>query len=241
MVSNMKVALCLHGLFDSTTDSSSLGIYGYAYIKEHILDKFDTDVYIHSWEVDKKDMLVGLYNPKRYLFEPQISFNDMIVDNKLDSLQNPSRPPKSVLSHFYSIQKSFELLYETDIDYDFVIKARFDLGQINRITSPYNVECIDFNVINPQNKLNMAWWPDKWMLKEGPPDVWFYSGYVVMESFTTIYDSISNYMLLNSNFRNVISSTLGEKYISNASVLYKKFLEDNNLWDSRNTLVCKKN
>jgi hypothetical protein len=29
MADNMKVALCLHGLFDSTTDSNSLGMNGY--------------------------------------------------------------------------------------------------------------------------------------------------------------------------------------------------------------------
>src|SRR5210317_2150939 len=114
MENNIKVALCLHGMFDSKTDSSSLGINGYNYIKQHILDKFDTDVYIHNWDVDKADMIKQMYNP-----------------------------------------------------INFVFKSRFDLGQINRRTSPYNVECINFNKNNPTDRINMAWWPDKWMLREG--------------------------------------------------------------------------
>ena len=51
----MKIALCLHGLFNSTTDSSSNGDDGFEYIKENILDKGEVDVYIHSWELDKKN------------------------------------------------------------------------------------------------------------------------------------------------------------------------------------------
>jgi len=43
----MKVALCLHGLFDSITDGNSKGIDGYNHIKKHILDKVDTDVFVH--------------------------------------------------------------------------------------------------------------------------------------------------------------------------------------------------
>ena len=64
--------------------------------------------------------------------------------------------------------------------YDIVIKARFDLGQINRETSPYHVECIKIE-LNNLNKINMASWPDEWMLNEGPPDMWFYSNFENMK------------------------------------------------------------
>jgi hypothetical protein len=242
MENNIKVALCLHGMFDSKTDSSSLGINGYNYIKQHILDKFDTDVYIHNWDVDKSDMIKQMYNPINCVFEEQIDFENFVVDNGLNLIQSPPRNPKTVLSHFYSIQKSFELLYESEYSkYDFVIKSRFDLGQINRRTSPYNVECINFNKNNPTDRINMAWWPDKWMLREGPPDMWFYSGYDTMNPFVNIFDTISDYMKYNSDFRNNINHTLGSKHISNASVLYKGFFEDNNLWSNRNALICEKN
>ena len=47
----------LHGLFDSNYDSTSNGFDGHEHIKKHILEKGDVDVFIHSWEVDKKDLI----------------------------------------------------------------------------------------------------------------------------------------------------------------------------------------
>jgi hypothetical protein len=241
MGNNKKVALCLHGLFDSKTDSSSLGIIGYEYIKKHILDVYDTDVYIHSWDLVKSEMIKNLYSPIKCKFEKQIDFSELIHNKKLDNLIGAPRSPQSVLSHFYSIQKSFELLYlNHSEEYDIVIKSRFDLGQINRKTSPYNVECISID-LNNLNKINMASWPDKWMLNEGPPDMWFYSNFENMKLFSTIYNSIENYMTIGTPFSDNVSDRLGIQNISNASVLYKKFFEDNNLWENRNPLICEKN
>lgn len=241
MENNIKIGLCLHGLFDSTTDSNSLGIYGYEYIKKHILDVYDTDVYIHSWDLVKSEMIKNLYNPIKCKFEKQIDFSELIHNKKLDNLIGAPRSPQSVLSHFYSIQKSFELLYlNHSEEYDIVIKSRFDLGQINRKTSPYNVECISID-LNNLNKINMASWPDKWMLNEGPPDMWFYSNFENMKLFSTIYNSIENYMTIGTPFSDNVSDRLGIQNISNASVLYKKFFEDNNLWENRNPLICEKN
>jgi hypothetical protein len=51
----MKIALCLHGLFSSENDTSSNGFDGREHIQKNILDKGDVDVFIHSWETDKKD------------------------------------------------------------------------------------------------------------------------------------------------------------------------------------------
>ena len=88
MVSDMKVALCLHGLFDSTTDKSSSGINGYEYIKKHILDVYDTDVYIHSWETDNANMIESMYNPKKCIFEEQIDFTPLINKKQLNLLKH---------------------------------------------------------------------------------------------------------------------------------------------------------
>ena len=46
----MKIALCLHGLFSSNYDKTSTGDNGVDYIKKHIINKGDVDVYIHSWQ-----------------------------------------------------------------------------------------------------------------------------------------------------------------------------------------------
>ena len=138
MENNKKVALCLHGLFDSTTDSSSLGIVGYEYIKKHILDVYDTDVYIHSWDLVKSEIIKNLYNPIKCKFEKQIDFSELIHNKKLDNLIGAPRSPQSVLSHFYSIQKSFELLYLNNTKkYDIVIKTRPDFLHVHTDIEKY--------------------------------------------------------------------------------------------------------
>ena len=64
----MKVALCLHGYFDSKMDVTSKGSDGYQHIKKNILDKADVDVHIHSWDIDICGDLQQLYAPYTCMF-----------------------------------------------------------------------------------------------------------------------------------------------------------------------------
>ena len=234
----MNIALCLHGYFDSKTDSTSKGLDGYEYIKKHLLQDHKVDVFLHSWEPWLKEDILNLYNPVDYIFEEQINFDKEVSSLGLHNLKNCPRSPQTVLSHFYSIQQAFKLLTN---NYDIVIKSRYDLGQINKATSPNNVECILFDTNYNMDRMNMAWWPDEYMLKEGPPDMWFYSNYKNMSCFKSIYNCVKQYMRNGSDLYNRISVLLGAHNISNASVLYKRFFEDHNLWDSRNAIECIRN
>jgi hypothetical protein len=165
----MKIALCLHGLFNSTTDQTSNGFDGFNYIKKHILDKSDVDVYIHSWELDKKDEIIALYNPNDYIFQPQKLFSKIILDRGLNTLTNTPRPISSVISHLYSVTESIKLALNSKHDYDIIIKSRFDLGRINRNTSgpnkhnPFPVQCINFNT----DLSNSIAFYKYWMIKNG--------------------------------------------------------------------------
>ena len=128
----MKIALCLHGLFSSTQDSTSFGFDGYQHIKKHILNKGDVDVFVHSWEEDKSDLIEGMYNPKQIVFEEQKDFSDIIKERGLDLLEGCPRSPQSVLSHLYSVSEVMKLPFQSNQRYDVVVKARFDLGRITR-------------------------------------------------------------------------------------------------------------
>ena len=68
----MKIALCLHGKFDSLTDSSSKGNDGYEHIKNRILSKCNPDIFVHSWDEQEKENILGLYKPKGYKFQKHI-------------------------------------------------------------------------------------------------------------------------------------------------------------------------
>jgi hypothetical protein len=229
----MKIALCLHGLFNSATDDTSLGIDGYEYIKKHILSKGDVDVFVHSWEEDKRDIITNLYNPKVSLFEPQKYFTEFIDKNELNKLVTPSRSPQTVLSHFYSIQKSFELLDSTNEKYDIVIKSRFDLGRINRLsaqTHPTPAQFINFQTDIVNDKLYQAFWL---YFEQGPSDVWFYGSQEIMKPFSTIYYELEKNMILNSEYHKFSQSITGSHGdMSNAVIFYKWWMLNNGMWDN---------
>ena len=236
----MKIALCLHGVFNSTTDNSSLGIDGHNYIKKHILSTNDVDVYIHSWDVEKQEEIKKLYNPIEFAFEQQVDFAHIAASRGINKLQGCPRPPHNVLSHFYSIQKCFNLLYSSNKKYDMVIKSRFDLGRINRNTSgpgrhnPYPVQCINLLQSIEADKLYMANWNHFHM---GPADMWFYGDYNTMKPFQTIYDRLDDQFFINSPFHKFavdIEKNVGD--LSNSIAFYKWWMMENELWNKRVTL-----
>ena len=113
----MKVALCLHGKFNSEQDSSSKGIDGYQHIKNRIYSQCNPDVFIHSWDLELKDKIINLYKPKKSIFEKQINFEKLT--NHL-SVPNPPRKPSTILSHFYSVSEVIKLACDYS-NYDIVI------------------------------------------------------------------------------------------------------------------------
>jgi len=234
----MKIALCLHGLFDSATDSTSLGLDGYNYIKKHILDKGDVDVFLHSWQPELTNLISDLYNPKLSLYEQQKDFTPLINERGLNGLQNASRPPFSVLSHFYSIQQAFDLLDNSGEKYDIVIKSRFDLGRINRTSvqgHPTPAQFINFQTDIQNDKLYQADWL---YFDEGPSDVWFYGSQSIMKPFSKIYDELESQFIMGSDYALFAESFRGVKDdISNAVIFYKWWMIKNNLWD--NTIKLK--
>jgi hypothetical protein len=233
----VKVALCLHGLFSSTTDKTSNGYDGYEHIKKHILDVVDTDVFVHSWEHDKMSDINKLYNPTLSIFEGQKDFSNLIKERGLDKLDKTPRYPQSVLSHFYSIQQVFKLLYNSGNQYDIVIKARFDLGRINRRSSgignvnPFAVQCINFQTDIETGKIYMADWNHFHM---GPADMWFYGSMNTMKPFTTLYDSIEENMVIDGEFHQFVTSIENNRGdLSNSIAFYKWWMIQNGLWNNR--------
>tara|TARA_R110000824_G_scaffold55069_18_gene151791 strand:- start:2392 stop:3273 length:882 start_codon:yes stop_codon:yes gene_type:complete len=225
----MKIALCLSGYFNSLKDSSSFGDDGFSHIKKHIFkfneDGHEIDVFFHNWEPHLENKITNLYKPKAYISEPQIDFNKIAEDNQvsrsfidkknlLGSWTITSKSgsgyvgPERLLSQYYSVQKSLELKkqYEEDnnFTYDCVIKSRFDLGRINRLTSgpgkgnPYPCQCINFDPNLNMNYFYQAYWD---LFNEGPADMWFYSNSSNMNSFCNLYTkTLTEYLKEGSEY-----------------------------------------
>jgi hypothetical protein len=243
----MKIALCLHGYFDSQKDKFSLGEEGYKHIKKHILDGNDVDIYIHTWDIPHQEQIRECYGKltKKAVYEPQIDFKPLYEKNGLDKLPIHGTPFYNVFSHFYSVQKAFELMLESGIKYDIVIKARFDLGQINKATANLHeyssVACIPFDPTLDMTKFHMAYWSDRDLNEEGPADMWFYSNQKNMSQFSKIYDIISESVHVdNADYiAYIINNTSGMEKdggMVNALKALKWFLIKTKLWGRQNLL-----
>jgi hypothetical protein len=239
----MKIALCLHGLFSSTQDQNSSGFDGHQHIKKHILDKGDVDVFVHSWEEDKSDLIEGMYNPKQMVFEEQRDFSDIVKERGLDLLEGCPRSPQSVLSHIYSVSEVMKLPFQSNQRYDVVVKARFDLGRINRNTSgpglgnPYPVQCINFNPNVEADKLYNANWNHFHM---GPADMWFYGSEQTMNHFKNLYQTLEEQMYMGSDFHHFATQIEGNSGdLSNSIAFYKWWMIQNGLWENRINLETK--
>jgi hypothetical protein len=118
----MKIALCLSGQPRELEE-------GYSYWKKNLLDHYDVDIFVHSWNSHLNDDIVGLYDPtlrtfEDYKFSPEY---DKIYEQ--NCIHETSLPRYS-LSQFYSILQSRNLKnqYEdqNNLKYDWVIRGRFD-------------------------------------------------------------------------------------------------------------------
>ena len=61
-----KIALCFYGLAGGIGDKEE-GLpvdcdISSKYIKKHLIENNDMDIFIHTWSTDKKDILTKLYN-----------------------------------------------------------------------------------------------------------------------------------------------------------------------------------
>lgn len=142
----MKIALCLSGQTRGTLQT-------WKYIKKIFLDDLKCDVFIHTWKKSKFldtaksknlhthlnlhnannariDEIKKIFKPKKIMVEKQIS--SFQGDNWYDLLNIQStNSPLNTTSMFYSILQSYNIMEEyakiNKINYDIVIRARFDI------------------------------------------------------------------------------------------------------------------
>ena len=236
-----KVALCLHGYFDSQQDGTSKGLDGYQHLLNRIYSKCNPDVFIHSWQPEFSQQINDIYKPKAFVYQPQIDFMPFARERNLYSLPQACPPmrrtPEVIMSHFYSVQQSFKLCYETGNEYDIVVKARFDIGRINRNPDSIPVQCITFDPTLDMSTVKMADWN---MFDQGPADMWFYGDQKVMSSFAGIFNDLYNEFYLDSEFHEWVQEQpcFNVNDLSNAVAFYHWWFKKHNLWDAKDALEC---
>jgi len=117
----------------------------------HTGHKFAANV-SYKFTEENYNELLELYKPKNYTFQKPIPFDVNGLTSKLGVKLNVS------LSTFYSLQHSFNLIKESGIHYDYIIRTRFDL----RFTDYISSECTflkDISLLDP-NQLNYFQYSD---------------------------------------------------------------------------------
>lgn len=119
----MKIAVCISGQPRAYKQ-------GYEYLKRNLLDRYDCDIFIHTWhnKVYRTVDVIDLYKPK--LWSAEDSFATEPFDSKYTNTPNAKGwPPHATVSMFYSLFQSLMLKTNYEIKnqrYDWIVKTRFD-------------------------------------------------------------------------------------------------------------------
>lgn len=225
----MKVAICISGQPRNYEQ-------GYYELKKWFLDKYDCDVYIHTWkdsimEAGHKyvkertyeftdedyDRIIDLYKPKTWHFQKPIPFDTT-------DIRGPHIGYKlnSTLSASYSIHACYKLVKDWGIDYDLIIRTRFDL----EFTDYISPECLflkDLSLLDP-NKLNVFEYPKT---DEGHPtrlsevdDLFAVSSPKIANIYADYFSYVISYIYMNPDY----ISWLDEHISENADPIYPESL-----------------
>lgn len=206
----MKIALCLHGYFANAGGVES-SVAGHSYIDRKLLSRYDVDVFVHSWDITNKEKVLSLYNPIKHVFEEQIMFEQELnlIDQASFFGQSGQAPGMyrintafKGLSFLYSRKAAIEVKrqheLENGFEYDCVILARFDLGQRGKEhTQKYYATNFNFSPKLDMNFVYSAFWDQ---LNHGYADHWFFSSSKNMDKLSLLFDKVTEYYQLDSDY-----------------------------------------
>jgi len=196
----LKVALVLSG-----QPRFYENLIAYNSFKKHIIDKYNTDIYFHTWfkedtvynyaewsdirgdlkisgtREDFEKNIVKLYNPRSYIIEEPKEFSLGVGPSASQYLA------KNMPSMFYSMSVADMLRQESKIEYDFVVRARFDT-LLN--------SCPDFVILNmdkpiiyvPDNCPNPKVCNDNFSITSGKYAEYVYQIYQKLDEYGEKYE-----------------------------------------------------
>ena len=236
----MKVAICISGLPRNYEQ-------GFKELKKWFLNKYDCDVYIHTWYdttsvfetghdyLEKKsynftqkdyDNILELYNPKAHEFQIPIPFDETDIRGS-----HLGYKLHNILSAAYSIHACYNLVRESGIEYDYIIRYRFDL-KFTKFISPKCIFLDDIFQLDP-NKYNCFKYPD---IKGFPQrtseidDQFIVSGPQIAEIYSDYFCYILNYIYMDKEYGEWLKTvtTTADKTVAE-SLLRWHVIEKNNV------------
>lgn len=209
----MKIAISLSGLPRQYKK-------GYEELKKWFLDRYDCDVYIHTWKdtstvfqtghnfspdksysFTEKDYqnILDLYKPKTYKFQKPITFDSTGITSGLGIKLNVS------LANFYSIKCSYDLVKNSKITYDLIIRYRFDL-QFTDYISPECIFLKDITQVDPSVLNYFAYSKEQSGRLLEIDDLFAVSSPEIMETYCNVFSWILYYLFVDTKYKKWIES-----------------------------------
>ncbi len=183
---------------------------GYEELKKTYLDKYDCDVFLHTWDSPKQtatqffpnrpineytfadgwvDELLNLYKPTKYLIESPKIFDTANVIDKM--WRQPLQATKSM---YYSIAQAFTL---TNPGYDYYIRSRFD---IRYEESTSRLEQLDLTKLHVWD-----WDTDERVKHRGYYDVFAVGTYDTVGLYSNVYDRLNWYLMHDNDYQEFLN------------------------------------
>jgi len=183
----MKIAICISGQV-RTFDKSFISL------KKNYLDKYDCDIYCHTWSHQNVDQALSLFKPKSYMVQDPIIFDKF---NVMCPLWN-GVSFNNLLSQYHSLQQSFLLCKkETNVKYDLLIRSRYDINYDNVSLDLLN---IDKDVITLPE-----WYTDLRCAFRGYCDLFAVGNLANMTVYSDLFSCFLYYVLFDRDFRDYLS------------------------------------
>ena len=238
----MKIAICISGQPRSYKE-------GFKELKKWFLSKYDCDVYIHTWKdtttkfisshnftetryysFTEKDYqnIIDLYQPKSYNFQKPIPFDNNGIIGNLGFTIN------SILSAWLSTQQSIQQALDSEVEYDLIIKYRFDLD-FSKTVSPKCQFLKDVTQCNPEHFHCFSFGiHDEGNYRPTEVDDLFnVGGPKVMETYSQLFSNILSYGYIDKNHINWLVEKTGDPDFLSHESLLKWHLEQNNIYINR--------
>ena len=168
----MKIALVFYGEPRNVKKS-------YNSFEQNILEGNDVDVFGHTWDTKGLSECFDCYDFKKVMVEPHHNFEDFYVGKTgLDKFKNNA-------SMWYSTQCAYDVLkeyvHETNTEYDFVIRSRYDISFGHKIN--FTLLDNEFIYVSEAAWSGSHMWDDSWGISS-------YENYVKIYSdlFTNYYN-----------------------------------------------------
>jgi hypothetical protein len=183
---------------------------GYAELKQAYLDRYDCDVFFHTWKDTKfaatqffhdrpvqeypmeqswMDTLVELYNPAHSTFDPPKVFDDKKIVDPM--WRQPLQNSKSM---WYSVQQAFAVVPK---GYDVYIRTRFDLRYE---PSTLDLEALDLSMLHVWD-----WDTDSRVKHRGYYDVFAVGTYDTIGIYSQVFSKIDWYLNYDEHYKKFLS------------------------------------